>query len=232
VKAGVFTILKGTVYIFGIDTLAASGANQWLLPVAGITIVLASLTAMRKDNLKARLAYSTVSQLSYIVLGALLANVWGVLAGTLHMVMHAFGKITLFFCAGAIQVAAHKTEISDMRGLGRRMPLTMAAFMIGALTIIGLPPLGAMWSKWYLLLGGVESQRWSLVGVLVLSTLLNVAYLLPIPVRGFMQGPQAEQMKEAPVACLIALAITCTGCVALFFFAGPLLTFIAGSVKP
>lgn len=104
--------------------------------------------------------------------------------------------------------------------------------MIGALTIIGLPPLGAMWSKWYLLLGGVEAQRWSLVGVLVLSTLLNVAYLLPVPVRGFMSNDGDAQIKEAPIACLIALAITCAGCVALFFFAGPLLQFIAGAVRP
>jgi len=233
VKAGVFTILKGTVYLFGLDTLAATGANRWLLPFAALTILLASLTAMRRDNLKARLAYSTVSQLSYIVLGALLANVWGVLAGALHMVMHGFGKITLFFCAGAIQVTEHRTEISDMRGIGRRMPLTMAAFTIGALMIVGLPPLGPMWSKWYLLLGVFQDDDWLLVALLVLSTVLNAAYLLPIPARGFLDPAHSPVVRrEAPAACLLALAITCVGCVALFFYAGPLLRFAALGVTP
>ena len=105
---------------------------------------------MQQDNLKARLAYSTISQLSYIMLGAALANAHGILGAGLHIAMHAFGKITLFFCAGAIMVALYKTEISDMRGIGRQMPFTMAAFIIGSLSIIGVPPLGGSWSKWYL----------------------------------------------------------------------------------
>ncbi len=137
VKAGVFTILKGTFYLFGLDNLHDAGAGEVLLPVAAVTIILGSLIAMRQDNLKARLAWSTVSQLSYIVVGALLANVVGIIAACLHMVMHAFGKITLFFCAGSILVAAHKTEISTMVRLGRQMPLTMGAFAIGAIAIIG-----------------------------------------------------------------------------------------------
>ncbi len=230
VKAGVFTIIKGTFYLFGIDNLRASGANEYLLPVAAITIVLASLIAMRQDNLKARLAYSTISQLSYVVLGALLANVVGVVAAAMHLVMHAFAKITLFFCAGAIMVASHKTEISDMGGLGRRMPFTMGAFLIGALAIIGLPPLGAMWSKWYLVLGVVENHYWSIAGVLVISTLLNVAYLLPIPIKGFMEGGQSsedEKISEAPWPCLLAIGVTAVGCFALFFFAPQLMNFIA-----
>lgn len=240
VKAGVFTIIKGTVYLFGIDRLSSSGANEYLLPVAAITIVLASLIAMRQDNLKARLAYSTISQLSYIVLGALLANVVGVVAAAMHLVMHAFAKITLFFCAGAIMVASHKTEISDMRGLGRKMPFTMAAFTIGALAIIGLPPLGAMWSKWYLVMGVVEEQYWSILAVLVISTLLNVAYLLPIPVRAFIEdgegvgtGDSADDsagIKEAPWPCLLAMGITASGCFVLFFYAPELMTFLAGGL--
>ena len=240
VKAGVFTIIKGTVYLFGIDRLSASGANEYILPVAAITIVLASLIAMRQDNLKARLAYSTVSQLSYVVLGALLANVFGVIAAAMHLVMHAFAKITLFFCAGAIMVASHKTEVSEMRGLGRKMPFTMAAFAVGALAIIGLPPLGAMWSKWYLLLGIVESQYWSIVGVIIISTLLNVAYLLPIPIRAFVDGGKSDGkvdrneatsgISEAPLPCLLAIGVTSTGCVALFFFAPQLMEFLAGGL--
>ena len=139
VKAGVFTVLKVAIYIFGVDYLSETGASTWLMYVAGATIVIASVVALTKDNLKARLAYSTVSQLSYVVLGAALATSWSVVGGAMHIAMHAFGKITLFFCAGAIMVAAHKTEISDMGGLGRRMPLTFAAFAIGALSVTGLP---------------------------------------------------------------------------------------------
>ena len=180
VKAGVFTVMKVVVYIFGIDLLHTTGINTWLTYAAALTILLASLIAMTKDNLKARLAYSTISQLSYIVLGAALANGFGVIGGSMHIAMHALGKITLFFCAGAIYVAAHKTEISDMRGIGRVMPVTTFAFMIGALSVIGVPPFGGSWSKWYLALGAVDAHQALLVAVLMISSLLNIAYLMPI----------------------------------------------------
>ncbi|MCB2100363.1 MAG: monovalent cation/H+ antiporter subunit D family protein [Rhodobacterales bacterium] len=231
VKAGVFTVLKVTVYIFGIDFLRDLGSSEWLQYMAAGTIVIASLVAMTKDNLKARLAYSTISQLSYIVLGAMLVNSWGVIGGGMHIAMHAFAKITLFFCAGAILVASHKTEISQMGGLGRAMPLTMGAFLIGSLSLVGLPPLGGLWSKWYLALGALEAHQLVLVGVLMLSSLLNVAYLVPIPIRGFFAEPPpagdahdehhahaTDGIQEAPLACLIAIAITVAGCVILFFY--------------
>ena len=174
VKAGVFCILKVTLYVFGLDLVTTSWASGWLLWIAAATIIIASLVALQQNNLKRRLAYSTISQLSYVVLGAFLANASSIIGASTHIAMHAFGKITLFFCAGAIMVASHKTEISDMRGLGRRMPYTMGAFIIGALGIIGLPPLGAIWSKWYLTLGVIENQYWSIIGVIVVSTLLNI----------------------------------------------------------
>ncbi len=235
VKAGVFTILKVTVYIFGIDLLADMGATRWIAYVAAATIILASLVALRKDNLKARLAYSTISQLSYVVLGAMLVNVWGIIGAGMHMVMHAFAKITLFFCAGAILVATHKTDVSQMRGLGRRMPITMVAFLIGALSIIGLPPLGGTWSKWYLVLGTLEAGDMVLLAVLLVSTLLNIAYLLPIPVRAFFdpsEGDAGEGIREAPVACLVALAITALGCLALFLNPDPLYALMSQVVAP
>jgi multicomponent Na+:H+ antiporter subunit D len=223
VKAGVFTVLKVAVYIFGIDLLHDTGISVWLMYVAGATILIASLIALRKDNLKARLAYSTVSQLSYIVLGAALAHPWSVIGGGMHIVMHAFGKITLFFCAGAIYVAAHKTEISDMRGIGRLMPVTTGAFLIGALSVIGLPPMGGAWSKWFLGLGAAETHQVVFVAVLMISSLLNVGYLLPLVVRGFFfapeRGPEKPRFKEAPLFCVIPLCVTAAGCVALFFFA-------------
>jgi multicomponent Na+:H+ antiporter subunit D len=192
VKAGVFTVLKVTIYIFGIDNLASLHSSVWLQYVAGGTILIASLVAMRKDNLKARLAYSTVSQLSYIVLGAMLASSISAIGGAMHIAMHAFGKITLFFCAGAIMVASHKTEISQMRGLGRKMPITFACFLIGSLSIIGLPPFGGMWSKWYLALGAAETHQVVFVAVLMISSLLNVAYLVPIVVRGFFSASEPD----------------------------------------
>lgn len=222
VKAGVFSVMKIVVYIFGIDFLAGSGQNEWLIYVAGATILLASFVAMTKDNLKARLAYSTIGQLGYVVLGAVLANSMGVLGGSMHIAMHAMGKITLFFCAGAIYTAMHKTEISDLAGLGRAMPLTFAAFAVGSLSIIGLPPFGGLWGKWYLVLGALDAQQMTIVAILLISSVLNVMYLLPIPFRAFFGKPPADgsgdQYNEAPVPCLIAIGITSLGCLLLFLF--------------
>jgi multicomponent Na+:H+ antiporter subunit D len=163
--------------------------------VAAVTIILASLVALTKDNLKARLAYSTVSQLAYIVLAGALATSHSLIGGAMHIAMHAFGKITLFFCAGAIMVASHKTEISQMRGLGWRMPFTFAAFLIGALSVIGLPPLGGSWSKWYIALGAADADQLIFIAVLMISSLLNIAYLIPVFARGFF-GPREEEEAQ------------------------------------
>ena len=226
VKAGVFTVLKICVFIFGIDLLALLPSTQFLLYLAGASILLASLVAMRQDNLKARLAYSTVSQLGYVTMGALLATSAGVMGSSMHIATHAFGKITLFFCAGAILVAAHKSKISEMRGLGRQMPITMAAFFIASLSIIGVPPTGGTWSKWFLLMGTIETEQFILMGILIISSLLNIAYLLPIPFHAFFSVdkrlPSSARIKEAPLPSLIALCITTVGCVALFVYPQPL----------
>ena len=240
VKAGVFSVIKVIVYIFGLDVLNSAENTTWLLYIAGATILIASIIALRQDNLKRRLAYSTVSQLSYIVLGAVLATSWGIVGGGLHLVMHAFGKITLFFCAGAIMVASHKTEISQMRGIGRTMPLTTFAFLIGSLSIIGLPPFGGMWGKWYLLLGSFDAGQLAMVAVLILSTILNIMYLLPIAFHGFFSKPeeapdgqqQQEGIREAPIPCLIAISVTSLGCLALFFFAEPAFELLLQIVTP
>ncbi len=226
VKAGVFTVLKVCVFIFGIDLLRILPTTQALLYLAGATVLIASLVAMRQDNLKARLAYSTVSQLGYVTIGALLASSSGVIGSSMHIAMHAFGKITLFFCAGAILVAAHKSKISEMRGLGRQMPITMAAFFIASLSIIGVPPAGGTWSKWFLLVGTLETQQWILMAVLMISSLLNIAYLLPIPFHAFFSGKQPSSgsvaIKEAPLPSLIALCTTTVACVFLFVYPQPL----------
>lgn len=226
VKAGVFTILKVCVLIFGIDLLSVLPTTQFLLYLAGASILLASLVAMRQDNLKARLAYSTVSQLGYVTLGALLATTSGVIGSSMHIAMHAFGKITLFFCAGAILVAAHKSKISEMRGLGRQMPVTMTAFFIASLSIIGVPPTGGTWSKWFLLMGTMEAEQWILMAALMISSLLNIAYLLPVPFRAFFPGAETPSanvgIKEAPLPSLIALCVTTIGCVILFVYPQPI----------
>ncbi|ANM32099.1 monovalent cation/H+ antiporter subunit D [Acidobacteria bacterium Mor1] len=231
VKAGVFTVMKVILYIFGPELLRDTGVSEWLMYVAGGTVLIASLVAMTKDNLKARLAYSTISQLSYIVLGAALATPAALIGGSMHIAMHAFGKITLFFCAGAIYVAAHKTEISTMRGIGRVMPVTTIAFMVGAISVIGLPPMGGAWSKWLLALGAAEAEQVVFIAVLMISSLLNIAYLLPIPIRGFLFAPDGHEggkvaIKEAPLFCVVPIVFTAVGCVVLFFYADNLYSML------
>mgnify|MGYP006285078927 CR=1 FL=1 len=235
VKAGVFTVLKVIVYVFGTDLLLTSGASRWLTWVAAFTILAASIVALTRDNLKSRLAYSTISQLSYIVLGAALATSAGIVGGGMHIVMHAFGKITLFFCAGAIIVGAHKTEISEMDGLGRRMPFTYLAFLLGSLSIIGVPPMGGAWSKWFLVVGALDAEQVAMVVVLMASSLLSIGYLMPVVARGFfLPGDEPEtlgtrsRISEAPLLCVVAPVITALGCIVLFAFPDGLLELLKG----
>ena len=236
VKAGVFSILKISVYIFGLDLVNQLATQRFLAYVAAFTIVATAIIALRKDNLKARLAYSTIGQLSYIVLGALVANSWGAIGGGMHMLMHGFGKITLFFGAGAILVATHKTEISQMRGIGRRMPVTMTAFLIGCIAIVGAPPTGGMWSKWYLLLGTVYAEDWLLLAALIVGSLLSAAYLLPIAIRAFYSSnDESVTVSEAPLTIRIAMIICAVGCIVLFVapdFAFNLMQMAVDSVPP
>ena len=229
VKAGVFSVLKITVYIFGIDFLHVTGASQPFIWLAAFTLLAASVVAIYCDNLKKRLAYSTIGQLSYIVLGAALASRLGATAGGLHIVTHAFGKITLFFCAGAIYTAVHRKYVSQLNGLGRAMPLTFAAFTIAALSLIGLPPMAGAWSKWYLMSGALDVQTQMVLVVLALSSLLNIVYLLDIPARAFFlpgDDKTPRGFAEAPAACVVPLMITASACVVLFFYARPIIAFI------
>ena len=236
VKAGVFTVLKVVVYTFGIDFLTTTDASHWLKWAAAITIVVSSIIAISQDNLKARLAYSTISQLAYIVLGAALATSAAVIGGGLHIAMHAMGKITLFFVAGAIMVHTHRKKVSELDGLGRRMPFTFAAFFVGSLSIIGLPPTGGAWSKWFLALGAAGSERdWIFVGVLMLSSLFSIAYLMPIVGRGFFLPERPDPhhplegtgISEAPLLCVAPLCATALGCFALFLLADDIAALLA-----
>lgn len=235
VKAGVFCVVKVTVYVFGLGTLNRYGLGEWLLYVSGFTIVAASLIAAFQDNLKKRLAYSTISQLSYVVMAAALFTPLGVLAATFHIVAHAFGKITLFFAAGSVYTAAHKTQVSQLNGIGRRMPATMAAFTVGALSMIGVPPLVGFVSKWWLInsimergtLTGVDFSEVFVLLVIAASTLLNASYFLPIVYRAFFKPLSDEDMKhphgEAPMAIVYALSFTAALTVLFFFWHRPAL---------
>ena len=225
VKAGVFTLVKVIVYIFGVGTLAATGAGDWLIYVAGFTVLTASFIALRQTNLKRMLAYSTVSQLSYVVLAAAILVPISVTGAALHIAAHAVSKITLFFAAGSVYAAAHATEINQLRGIGRRMPWTMTAFAIGALSMIGIPPTAGFLSKWFMLSGAMDAEAWVAVGVIVISTILNASYYLPIVWRAFLSSPEAGHGAsptmghgEAPWPIVLALTATALGTVALFFF--------------
>ena len=220
VKAGVFSVVKVMVFTFGIDTLQAVPAAQWLLYIAAFTIIVGSVIALRQDNLKRRLAYSTVSQLSYVVLGAAILAPLSVVGAALHIVAHAFGKITLFFAAGAIYTASHKTEVSQLRGIGWRMPWTMTAFAIGALSMIGVPPAAGFISKWYILAGALQTEQLLAVAVIVLSTLLNAAYFAPIVFSAFARPADDDPADhgEAPLPIVIAVTTTAALTVLLFLF--------------
>lgn len=230
VKGGVFTLLKVGVYIFGTGYLSRTDASVWLAWVAAFSLIVAAIIAITKDDLKARLAYSTVSQLAYVTLGLALANQMGIIGGTMQMVMHAMAKITLFMCAGAIYVAANKTRVSEMTGLGRQMPFTFAAFLIASLSIIGLPPLGGGWSKWFLIMAAADAQQTVMIVVLALGSLLSIAYLLPVAGRALFMpvpgGNTSPGIQEAPLLCLLPLCATALGCIALFFFASEIYGFL------
>lgn len=233
VKAGVFTVLKVIVYIFGLDLLNASPGTDWLLYVAGATILLASVIALRSDNLKRRLAYSTVSQLSYVIMAAAILAPLSAVGAALHIAAHAFGKITLFFAAGAIYTAAKKSEVSELAGIGRRMPWTMTAFAIGSLSMIGLPPTGGFLSKWYMLSGAFQSDQMFAVAVIILSTLLNAGYFVPIVYMAFFKPETVvkegrEQHGEAPWPAVLALMLTALATVGLFLYPAPVLELAQG----
>jgi multicomponent Na+:H+ antiporter subunit D len=227
VKVGVFCILRIFTGVFDTDFLQKLNVGTVITYIAAFTIIVSSLIALTQDNLKRRLAFSTIGQLAYIVLGVSFLSSNGVTGSVMHIAMHAFGKITLFFCAGAIFVASGKKYISQMVGLGKQMPITMIAFLIGSLSIIGLPPFGGAWSKWYLFLGALDAEQTAMAVVLVISSLLNIAYLLPIPVNALFRSPPQKDgkgsdagIKEAPLACLIPLCITALAGLLFFLFPG------------
>ncbi|MBU0965800.1 MAG: monovalent cation/H+ antiporter subunit D family protein [Proteobacteria bacterium] len=209
VKVGVFCTTRMMLYGFGVDLMGLLNLGIPTAYFVGFTIVMASVIALTKDNLKARLAYSTVSQLSYIILGVCLLTPHGITGGLIHIANHAFSKITLFFCAGAIYVATHKKNISEMGGLARTMPFTFGAFAVATLSMIGAPPVAGFVTKWELLIGTIESGSFGIILILLASTLLNVGYFAPVTYKAFFgkrpPGEVYEGIKEAPLAMVIPL---------------------------
>ena len=230
VKVGVFCTTRVMLYVFGTDTMGALNLGIPTAYFVGFTVIAASIIALSKDNLKSRLAYSTVSQLSYIIMGVALLTVPGIQGGLIHIANHAFSKITLFFCAGAIYVVTHKKHISEMEGLGKSMPFTFAAFGIASLSMIGAPPVAGFVTKWSLLVGSVEAHQIGILIILIASTMLNAAYFAPVTYRAFFgKRPEGEPytgIKEAPLSMLIPILIACTISVIIGIYPDFMLQFV------
>ncbi|WP_320008585.1 monovalent cation/H+ antiporter subunit D family protein [Maridesulfovibrio sp.] len=230
VKAGVFSVSRVILSGFGVDLMDKLGLGLPTAYLAAFTIITASLIALTKDDIKARLAYSTVSQLSYIIIGVAMLTPDAVQGGLMHIAHHAFSKITLFFGAGSIYVATHLKKISLMDGLGRRMPWTFGAFAVASLSMIGVPPVCGFATKWYLVKGAVSIGQWGLLVALLASTLLNAGYFGPIVYRAFFKAPAAganiEQYKEAPLCMVIPLCTTAAISVWLGLYPQTFLNFI------
>ncbi len=231
VKVGVFSVVRVVLFIFGVDLLRDLSLGVPTAYIASFTILTASVIAMTKDNLKARLAYSTVSQLSYIILGVVLLSPAGITGGVAHLTNHAFAKITLFFCAGSIYVSSHKTKISEMDGIARKMPYTMIAFAIGVLGMVGVPPAGGFITKWYLVVGSLEADQLIILFVLLTSSILNGAYFLPIVYKAFFKPPMEfegdhfEEIKENPYI-VVPLMITAIISLILGFYPEMILVLV------
>jgi formate hydrogenlyase subunit 3/multisubunit Na+/H+ antiporter MnhD subunit len=228
VKAGVFGILRLILNVYGIKLVASLGLSPILAWVAAFTIIGGSLVALQQDNLKRRLAYSTISQLSYIFLGAALLSPAAVLAAMVHIANHAFAKGTLFMCAGIIEEETGKKQVSEMAGVGNVLPITMTTFTVASLSMVGLPPLAGFITKWYLGVGAVEAGMPIFIGVLLLSALLNALYFLPISYEAFwgrtwerraeviFDGGQRSNLgEETSIYMTASVVLACLGTIIL-----------------
>ncbi|APO71178.1 NADH dehydrogenase (quinone) nuoL-like protein (plasmid) [Rhizobium gallicum] len=233
VKMGVFCVLRVVFHVFGVGLVGELGLGIATAYLVSFTILMASVYALTRDDLKARLAYSTVSQLSYIVLGAVLLSPVAMVGGIIHIAAHAFSKITLFFCAGSIYCASGKRNISDMAGIGRRLPWTMGAFFVASLSMIGVPPTAGFVSKWYLTLGSVEAGQMAFLVVLLVSSILNAAYFLPVIYVAFFGTESQESrttVREIPMIT-IPLVATAILSVLMGIFPDYFLTLADGVVR-
>src|SRR5690625_16082 len=209
VKSGVFAVIRVVGFVIGTGVMAEYNLNDILIVLSGLTIIIASLIAFAQDNLKRRLAYSTVGHLSYIVLAVALLTPTGMTGGIMHIAAHATMKITLFFCAGAIYVNLHKTEISELNGISKVMPWTMGAFAVGSLGLAGVPPINGFFSKWNIIMGSLDGDMLIPALILIFSGLLNAGYFFPILYRAyFKKGEGLEHHKEASPFMVVPIVIT------------------------
>lgn len=221
VKAGAFGIMRLVFDVFGLDLLTGLGVATPLAMLASATIIWGSVRALRQEEIKKRLAYSTVSQVSYIVLGIALGGPYAVIGGLVHLVHQGLMKITLFFCAGAFDQQAGITRIDALDGIGVRMPWTAACFTVGALGMIGLPPTAGFVTKIYLGVGALQTGAAWAVAVLAVSTLLNAAYFLPLVYRlWFLDAPPDARPVEGPATLVGPALVTAAASVAVGVLAG------------
>jgi multicomponent Na+:H+ antiporter subunit D len=225
VKAGAFGIVRVIYDVFGISLVASLGVGLPLALLASVTIIWGSVQALRQDEIKKRLAYSTVSQVSYIVLGAALAGPFAVIGGLVHLVHQGLMKITLFFCAGVYQECAAISRIEQLDGVGARMPWTSVCFSLGAMGMIGIPPMAGFVSKLYLGLGGLQSGAPWVIGVLAASSLLNAGYFLPLLYRiWFRPARPGSTPAETPLAIVAPGVVTALAALAAGLFAASALS--------
>ncbi|QXM06902.1 complex I subunit 5 family protein [Crassaminicella indica] len=233
VKSGIFVLVRICYFVFGADVIRTIHGNTYIGILVFLTILLGSLLALHQENLKKRLAYSTVSQLGYIVLGIILLNEDALIGGLLHLVNHAVIKITLFFCVGAIYFMTHKKNIDEIKGIGKQMPVTMWCFGIASISLIGIPPTNAFVSKWYLALGGLSENKIIFPIILLVSALLTAAYLLPIVVTAFFHAEEKKDIKklDPPPRMLIPIVLLTGIVVFLGLFPNLILHYIQGIVE-
>ncbi len=228
VKSGVFALIRMTYFIFGSEIVRSLDLTTFLYVLIITSIIMGSFLALHQNNLKKRLAYSTISQLGYILLGLMMLEKEALMGGLLHLINHAVIKITLFFCVGAILFTTHKTDIGEIRGIGKEMPITMGCFAIASVSLIGIPPTNGFVSKWYLAQGGLNDGNWIFPVILLLSALLTALYLLPVITEAFFRkGSEATVViKEAPLKMLIPIVSITVIVVLLGLFPNIVINFI------
>ncbi|MEW5920654.1 MAG: proton-conducting transporter membrane subunit [Bacillota bacterium] len=221
VKSGIFGMTRVLYFIYGPEMLVKLNVMNYLALIVCFTIITASVLALRQNVLKLRLAYSTIGQLAYITLGSLMLTPAGLLGGVIHIINHALLKIVLFFCAGTVIRVTGKTKIDEINGIGRRMPITMLAFAVGGLGLIGVLPINGYVSKYYLLTGALQADRFVFIIVMLTSAILNAMYYLPIVVNAFFREGEFEKPRglEAPLTMLVPIIILAVLCIGFGLFA-------------
>lgn len=228
VKSGVFSLIRMSYFIFGVEVIRKTKASVYMSIPIVITILLGSFLALHQENLKKRLAYSTISQLGYILLGIILLNKDAFVGGILHLINHAVIKIVLFFSVGAIMYTTGKTKISEIKGIGKRMPVTMWCFGISSISLIGIPPSNGFVSKWFLAQGGLMAGKILFPAILLISAVLTALYLLPVVTAAFFKKEDDKEIivKESPKKMLIPIVIITTIVIILGLFPNPVISFI------